>query len=79
MSYESIDDLPKAVREDLPEHAQQLYMKAYNDAHRDQGEDDFAEQAAWDAVTAEYEQDEAGQWHRKDAEPIEEIIKPEEG
>jgi cation transport regulator len=78
MPYESTSELPKAIRVDLPPHAQRIYMEAYNEAHRDSGEDDFAEQAAWDAVNAEYEQDAAGDWHRKDADPIEEIVTPEE-
>lgn len=78
MPYDSINDLPGAVRVDLPQHAQQIYLKAYNAAHRDSGDSNFAEQAAWDAVTEIDEQDAAGHWHRKEATETEEIIKPDE-
>ncbi len=76
--YETINDLPKAVRTDLPENAQRLFLKTYNDAHRDSGDDDFSRQAAWDAVTQLYEQDEAGDWHAREAQHAEEIVQPED-
>lgn len=33
--YHTIEDLPDEIRDDLPRHAQELYLQAYNEAWRD--------------------------------------------
>ena len=32
MPYDSLSDLPASVRDNLPKHAQEVYMAAYNNA-----------------------------------------------
>ena len=32
MPYNSISDLPESIRDHLPKHAQEIYMKAFNNA-----------------------------------------------
>lgn len=63
MPYKKIGDLPDAVRHVLPEHAQEIYMKAFNnawprykEAAAEQGEsqEGIAAKVAWSAVKREY-------------------------
>lgn len=66
--YNSLSDLPKSVKNNLPKHAQEIYRSAYNSAH-DQysSESDTEERAhktAWSAVKSQYEKD-GDSWHRK--------------
>ena len=35
MTYETIDELPKSVRSNLPKHAQEIYKEAYNNAWKE--------------------------------------------
>lgn len=72
MQYETINDLPKIVR-NLPKPAKTLYLKAFNgawgeyaDAGSELSREKAAQEAAWSAVKAEYEKDEdTGEWVRK--------------
>lgn len=71
MPYDGNDELPEDVRDALPEHAQEIYRKAFNSAW-DQYEDDEDREArahavAWSAVKDEYEKVD-GEWQRKDEE-----------
>ena len=76
MPYDRNADLPKQVRENLPEHGQTIYRKAWNsawDQYKDpddrQGDADREETAhrvAWSAVKEVYEKDDDGNWVRKD-------------
>jgi len=68
MPYESINELPKSVR-NLPSRAKTLYMKAFNSAWEENEEsadaarDKASHEAAWSAVKLEYEKDEnTGEW-----------------
>ncbi len=69
MQYESINNLPKIVR-NLPKPAKTLYLKAFNSAWDEyaQSENEVlrekaAQEAAWSAVKGEYEKDEdTGEW-----------------
>ena len=69
MQYESINDLPKIVR-NLPKPAKTLFLKAFNSAWdeyaRSENEvlrEKAAQDAAWSAVKGEYEKDEdTGEW-----------------
>lgn len=74
MSYSTVTELPKAIRDELPEHAQEIYRAAYNltiEEHRaadhDQDEhelQEMADQAAWQRVQMEYDRDDTGKWRR---------------
>ncbi len=76
MPYESIKDLPERVRNVLPEHAQEIYRAAFNNAWGEYKEpqerklggtrEETAHAVAWSAVEKEYEKDpKTGQWKKK--------------
>jgi len=66
MPYEKLADLPDSVRNNLPEHAQEIYKEAYNSAEEQYGEESRAHRVAWSAVERKYEKDENGNWVSKD-------------
>ncbi len=76
MPYKKISDLPDSVRDNLPEHAQEIYMEAFNSAwdqydepeerRGDASREETAHKVAWSAVKKVYEKDEkSGKWKRK--------------
>jgi len=76
MPYEKIQELPESVRNNLPEHAQHIFLKAYNsawDKYRNPEDrrgkasrEETAMKIAWAAVKKEYEKNEkTGIWERK--------------
>jgi len=75
MPYQSIQELPDSVRDNLPKHAQDIYKEAYNSAweHADPDErrgdasrEETAHRVAWSAVKSEYEK-QNDRWVKKDA------------
>ena len=60
MPYDTIDDLPPAVRHHLPRHAQEIYRSAFNNAWRRSTAVDAAQREevthriAWAAVKRKY-------------------------
>jgi cation transport regulator len=60
MPYESIDDLPDSVKDNLPKHAREIYKEAYNaawDQYKDPEDrcgvatrEETAHRVAWSAV-----------------------------
>ncbi len=77
--YKSLDDLPQMVKDKLPAHAQEIFMKAHNNAldqYRDPKErrggaaeslEEVAHKVAWAAVDREYRKDEqTGKWVKKE-------------
>ena len=78
MPYANTKDLPSSVRDHLPPHAQQIFLKAYNSAwdeyanaskrRVDESQEQAAFRVAWAAVKHEYEKNEqTGQWEPKHA------------
>jgi cation transport regulator len=76
MPYRKQSALPEGVKDNLPAHAQDIYMEAYNSAWdeyqdpRDRRDDatreETAHRVAWAAVKKKYEKDEAsGKWRAK--------------
>ena len=76
MPYKTIGDLPDSIRNHLPEHAQEIFLEAFNHAldeysdpkkRRDNSPlDVIARKVAWAAVKKQYEKDEAtGTWKLK--------------
>ncbi len=75
--YNSLTDLPERVRDNLPEHAQEIFMKAFNSAWEEykepesrrggpkQSREEVAFKVAWAAVEKEYKKDESGKWVKK--------------
>jgi cation transport regulator len=75
MAYDTIRDLPKSVRDNLPRKAQEIYKEAFNSAwefYRDpdkrEDEDDSREEVAhkvaWSAVKEKYVKKD-GKWVKK--------------
>lgn len=76
MPYDKISELPDSVRDNLPQHAQEIYMKAFNSAwdqydkpeerRGDASREETAHKVAWSAVKNDYEKSDDGKWRRKD-------------
>jgi cation transport regulator len=76
MPYKKNSDLPHSVKDNLPNHAQDIYREAYNSAWEqydkpeerrgDASREETAHKVAWAAVKKEYEKDEkTGKWKRQ--------------
>lgn len=76
MPYKNVKELPESVRENLPKHAQEIYMEAYNSAwdqydrpeerRGDATREETAHKVAWAAVKIKYVKDEkSGKWQEK--------------
>lgn len=68
MKYRSIDNLPKGVKDNLPHHAQEIYLSTFNNAFKDHKDENDVEsishKIAWSAVKQTYEKT-GNRWHRK--------------
>jgi len=79
MPYKDIQELPQKIRNLLPEHAQKIYVKSYNNAIEEyknpkkrRGGDKTKETAeiiahkvAWAAVKKKYKKENEGNWVEK--------------
>jgi cation transport regulator len=76
MPYKNTLDLPESVRDNLPAHAQDIYIEAYNSAWEqydkpserrgDDSRDETSHKVAWSAVKKAYDKDEkTGHWKKK--------------
>ena len=65
MPYDSNKDLPKNVSDSLPEHAQDIFRKAFNNAYEEYGNEEQAFKVAWAAVEKNYKKDKDGKWVAK--------------
>ncbi len=76
MPYKSLNDLPESVRRNLPEHAQKIYLEAFNsawdqyakpeDRNGDASREETAHKVAWSAVKQVYEKNKtSGVWEKK--------------
>jgi cation transport regulator len=76
MPYNNRSDLPDAVQDNLPAHAQDIYKEAYNsawdeykdpeDRRGDASREETAHRVAWNAVKGCYEKNDDGKWVKKD-------------
>lgn len=76
MPYKNLDDLPESVKSNLPKHAQEIYMEAYNSAwdQYDQpserrgniSREEVSHKVAWSAVKNKYEKNENDEWVEKE-------------
>jgi cation transport regulator len=74
MPYDTLQDLPEAVRQALPKHAQEIYLAVFNNAwdqYRDEdsrrdddSREEVAHKVAWSAVKQKYEKH-GERWQRK--------------
>jgi cation transport regulator len=69
MSYKNIEQLPQEIKEQLPEHAQQIFVAGFNAAQSDGMSEDGAREVAWNSVKNEYEPGNSGKWQRKPEDP----------
>lgn len=65
MPYTANADLPDSVKDNLPEHAQTIFRKAFNAAHKEYGNEEQAFKVAWAAVKHEYKKNADGKWVKK--------------
>lgn len=72
MPYDKISELPKQVKDNLPKHAEEIYIAAYNNAweqykepsSRTGSREETAHRVAWSAVKQKYTK-EGDQWVEK--------------
>ncbi|MDQ1328699.1 MAG: cation transport regulator [Candidatus Poribacteria bacterium] len=74
MPYDTLDELPAPVRENLPKHAQAIYKEAFNSAWEEYADpkgrrgnasrEETAHKVAWAAVKHSYEKKD-GKWVKK--------------
>src|SRR5262245_27634856 len=69
MPYASTSELPAAVKNNLPAHAQRIWMSAHNAAMKQYGGDEEkAAAVSWAAVKNKYKKDPEGDWVLKDSD-----------
>ncbi len=76
MPYKNLSDLPDTVRDNVPKHAQEIYLEAFNNAwdqysdpddrRGDASREETAHRVAWSAVKQKYTKGDDERWHPKD-------------
>jgi cation transport regulator len=77
MPYDTVSELPDSIKDNLPKHAQEIFMKAYNSAWEQYDKpserrgkstrEATARRVAWAAVKKKYEKSEStGKWKSKE-------------
>ena len=74
MPYSANSDLPQSVADNLPNHAQTIYRKAFNNAWNeykdpddrrgDASREETSHRVAWSAVKQKYHKNDNGDWMR---------------
>jgi len=62
MPYQTNSDLPSSITNNLPEHAQTIFRKAFNNALKEYGTEEQAFKVAWAAVKKTYIKNAQGIW-----------------
>ncbi len=72
MPYDSIENLPDNVKNHLPKYAQEIYLKAFNNAWEeyqdpskrrdDQSLEEVSHKVAWSAVKKKFRKDSNNNW-----------------
>lgn len=75
MPFNATSELPKSVRNVLPQYAQDIYKEAFNSAYDeykdpddrrdDSSREEVAHRVAWNAVKNVYEKGHDDKWHKK--------------
>lgn len=75
MPYKRVSELPESVRDNIPAHAQEIYLAAFNSAWDQYDEpeerrggatrEETAHRVAWAAVKKDYEKGDDGKWRKK--------------
>ena len=77
MPYKKTKELPEGLKHTLPQHAQEIYMAAYNSAHAqyfkkearrdpDDSLEEVCHKVAWAAVKEKYHKTDNERWVLKD-------------
>ncbi|MDZ8241155.1 MAG: ChaB family protein [Nostoc sp. ChiQUE01a] len=69
MPDQAKNELPEDIKQQLPEHAQQIFAAALNAAQSDGLSEQGAREVAWNSVKNEYEPGKDGKWQRKPEDP----------
>ena len=77
MPYSEISELPESVRNVLPQHAQDIYKEAFNNAYEEYknpedrrnnaDREEVAHRVAWKAVKNKYHKGNDGKWRPNQA------------
>lgn len=65
MPYDSLKDLPKGVKDNLPKHGQEIYKEAFNSASEQYDKEETAHKVAWNAVKNKYKKNDKDEWVEK--------------
>jgi cation transport regulator len=74
MPYHSTSELADKIKNNLPEHAQKIYLEAFNHAwdeykspknRRSGSQEEVSHKVAWAAVKKKYEKGSDDKWHPK--------------
>lgn len=65
MPFANLKDLPDQVKDNLPKHAQEIFLAAFNSASKQYEEESRWFATAWAAVENVYEKNDAGKWVKK--------------
>lgn len=58
MPYTTVSQLPPGVKNNLPKHAQEIFLEAFNNAYKEYAQDEErAFKVAWAAVKKKYTKD----------------------
>ena len=66
MPYDKLNDLPDAVKGNLPKHGQEIYLAAFNAAIKEYNDESKAAAVAWAAVKNKYEK-QGDKWVAKES------------
>jgi cation transport regulator len=69
MPYNQTAELPEEVKAQLPQHAQQIFVAAFNAGQSNGMNEESARELAWNSVKNEYQPGNDGKWHRKPEDP----------
>ena len=65
MPYKKIEDLPPAVRKPLPKHAQEIFLKVFNNSFKEYDSEEIVFKVAWSAVKKSFKKNSKGKWVKK--------------
>ena len=75
MPYNKTSDLPVSVKDNLPAHAKEIYLAAFNSAYEEykdsddrrgsESREEVAHKVAWSAVKKDYQKGADDKWHAK--------------
>ena len=62
MPYKKIEDLQANIKDHLPKHAQEIYLKTFNNAYERYDDEQIVIKIAWSAVKKSYCKNSEGKW-----------------